>query len=109
MAIRGTEVIDADGLAATYYAASGGGDKVSPGPGQGIHVKNGSGSSINVTLVTPGVVENDLAIADRVVAVPAGADRFISVPEIYRNSADNFADLTWSATTTVTFAVLRIN
>ncbi|MDQ3760973.1 MAG: hypothetical protein M3460_04540 [Actinomycetota bacterium] len=108
MATRATETVDTDGLTATYHAASGGGDKVTPGAGVAIHVKNGSGGSINVTLATPGTVDA-LAIADRVVAVGAGAEGFIAVPELYRNPTDGLADITWSATTTITFAVIRIN
>ena len=108
MATRATETVDRDGLVATYHAASGGGDKVTPGSGVGIHVKNGSASAVDVTLVTPGTVEG-LAVADRVVEVGAGADAFIAVPDIYRSSTDGLASITWEATTTVTFAVIRIN
>lgn len=108
MATRATETIDNDGLVATYHAASGGGDKVSPGAGVGIHVKNGSGAAVDVTLVTPGTVDT-LAVSDRVVEVGAGAEAFIAVPDLYRNPSDGLASITWEATTTVTFAVIRIN
>lgn len=108
MAIRATETVDADGLVATYHAASAGGDKVSPGPGQGIHVVNGNAAPTLVTLVTPGTVDG-LAVADRVVTVANGTEAFISVPDTYRNSADGLADITWSVTATVTFAAIRIN
>lgn len=108
MATRATETIDRDGLVATYHAASGGGDKVSPGAGVAIHVKNGSGAAVDVTLVTPGTVEG-LAVSDRVVEVGAGAEAFIAVPDIYRNPTDGLVSITWEATTTVTFAVIRIN
>lgn len=106
MATRATEVVDVAGTTATYHAASGGGDKVTPADGTVLHVKNGGGSSINVTLVTPGT-EQGLAIADRVVAVGNGAEKFIALDPIYRNPADGLADITWSATTSVTFAVVR--
>ncbi len=108
MATRATETIDNDGLAATYHNAEAGGDKIVPGPGVGIHVKNAHASPCNVTIVTPGTVDG-LSVSDRVVAVPNGADRFIAVPDLYRNPADGLASITWAAETAVTFAVIRIN
>lgn len=108
MATRATETVPTAGLAATYHPASAGGDKVSPGPGQCIHVKNGNAASCNVTLVTPGSVDGN-PIGDRVVAVPAAGERFIAVPDIYLNSTDGLADITWSVTPSVTFAAIRTN
>lgn len=108
MATVATQSIDTDGLAAAYSAASPGGDKYVPGENTFLHIKNGSVSSIVATLVTPGTKDGTLAIADRAITVPAGEDRFVAAPtDLYRNPADGFADITWSATTTVTFAVVR--
>lgn len=106
MAIRSAEQVTSSGVAATYHDASGAGDQVSPGVL--LHVVNGSASSVNVTLVTAKLFDTDLEVNDRVVAVAAGAEMFIRVPNstIYTNS-DNLVDLTWSATTTVTFAVIE--
>jgi hypothetical protein len=108
MATRATESVDTDGLAATYHAASAGGDKVAPSESCFLHVKNGGGSPVTVTLVTPGTVDS-LAITDRTVSVPATTgERFIKVPaSIYRDPADGLASITWSGTTSVTFAVLQ--
>lgn len=109
MATRATETIDTDGLSATYHAASGGGDKVAPGSGIAIHVVNASGADVDVTLVTPGTVDGN-PISDRVVTAPTmTSNTFIAVPELYRNPADGLASITWEATTSVTFAVIRIN
>lgn len=83
------------------------GDKIKPGRGVFLLVHNGSGASIDVTLVTPGKVAGDLDIADRVVAVPAGEDRYIAVGDIYRGS-DGLATFVCSDTTSVTFTALRI-
>lgn len=105
MATVATQVIPVTGLNATYNAASAGGDKVAPGCF--LHVKNGSGASINVTLATPGTLQGDLAIDDRVVAVPASGDRFIAVTDDYRDPTDGLAHLAWSASASVTYAVLR--
>lgn len=109
MAIRAPESVDLDGLAPTYHAASGGGDKVSrAGDDVALHVVNGSGVSVTVTITTPGSVSGH-AIADRAVAVPAGEDRFIGplTAAVFAN-ADQQVDLAWSATTSVTFAVLTV-
>jgi hypothetical protein len=96
------------GLAATYNAAdAAGSDKFAPGDGVVLHVKNASAASINATLVTPGTVDG-LAVADRVVAVPASGERFILCPaHLYRNPSDGLATAQWSATASVTFAAVR--
>jgi hypothetical protein len=108
MATVPVQVVAVAGTQATYAAATaGGGDKIVPGDGVFVHVKNGSGGSITLTLVTPGEVDG-LAVADRTVVVPAGEDRFASVGDLYRNRSDGLATLTWSAVTTVTFAALRL-
>lgn len=105
MSDRFSETVPSSGLAPTYHAAEVGGDRVPPGAL--LHVDNGSGGSINVTLVTPSTVDTDLAIADRVVAVPATSRRFIRVPKISAyQDVDGMVAVQWSAVTTVTFAVL---
>jgi hypothetical protein len=101
-----TQPLALSGADPTYSAASGGGDRFTPGQSTFLHVKNGSGSSINATLTVVGKVE-DLTPANRVVAVPAGADRKIPLPADLYASADGLGDIAWSATTTVSFAVLR--
>lgn len=94
------------GLAATYNAASGTGDRVPPG--SLLHVKNANAAACNLTLVTPLVHDGDLTVADRVISVPATTgERFVRVPDntLYR-AADGLVDLSWSVTASVTFAVL---
>lgn len=108
MATRAPEAASSSGLAATYYAASGGGDRVPPGVL--LHVKNAGGAGITLTLVTTSVVDGDLAVADRTTgSIPATTgERFVRVPTdpAYRDPADGLVGLTWSGTTSVTFAVL---
>jgi hypothetical protein len=70
-------------------------------------VKNGSGSPITVTLVTPGNVDGDLAIADRAVVVAAGVTTGIPVTDRYMDPVTGLASITYSAVTTVTVAVIR--
>lgn len=108
MATRAVESIPTAGIAATYYAATvTTGDKVAAGEGVFIHVKNGGGSPITVTLTTPGTVDT-LAIADRAVTVTNAGEKFIAVPVLYRDPADGLATFVCSAVTSVTFAAVRI-
>lgn len=106
MATVNTQNITNLGTAATYSAASPGGDRFLPADGTFLHVKNGGGSPITVTLVTPGSVDG-LAVADRPISVPAGSDRFIAAPSKLYRSNDGLGDVTWSGTTSVTFAAIR--
>lgn len=73
-----------------------------------LHVKNGSESSINVTIETPNTVDGN-AIADLVVAVGAGVEKLIGpfAPGIY-NDEDANVKVTFSAVTSITIAALRL-
>lgn len=108
MAEVSADQIQIGGTAPTYNAASSGGDKVPPGDRTVLHVKNDSGSSIDCTIVTPGTVLGQ-DISDVVVSVPASGERFAG-PLPYQELAgdDGLVDVTWSATTSVTFAVVRV-
>jgi hypothetical protein len=105
MADRSPQALGETVLNATYYAASGGGDRVRPG--NILHIKNANASPTVLTMVTPGTVDGDLAIADRTRTVTNGTEAFIKVPRdtSYRD-ADGMVALSWSVTATVTFAVL---
>jgi hypothetical protein len=96
------------GIAPTYNAASGGGDKFAPGRDTYVHIKNGGGGSITATFAVDLDVE-DLAVADATVTVPAGAER-IAGPfsaHLFEDSADGLVHVAWSGTTSVTFAVVK--
>lgn len=78
-------------------------------------VANGSGGSINVTLVNPQTLYGD-DVADRVIAVAAGATRHIPLPASFRQDVgtmDGGIDvggkvlLNYSAVTTVTRGIAR--
>jgi hypothetical protein len=109
MATLTQRVVGNLGTDPTYVSAAAGGDKTVCGSGSFIIVRNGSGASITVTLVTPNSVDGDLAVADRTITIAAGADRAISLPAaLYSNPADSgLAAWTYSAVTTVTVASLR--
>lgn len=90
-------------------AAAGGGDTLKPGDTTRLVVRNGSGASINVTiprypLTDPeGVAETSL-----VVAVPAGAERWIGPlgGTRFANPANGNVEVAYSAVTTVTVAAI---
>lgn len=75
-------------------------------PHRALHVKNGGGSSITVTIITPLTV-NGLAVADRTVTVAAGGETVISlgVDNAYQQ-ADGTAYVDFSSATSVTVAVI---
>lgn len=94
------------GAAVTYEPANVDGNSVDLATGPKLlHVKNGSGASITVTLPTPGTVAG-LAIADRTVAVPAGGERLIRLDRVVRQT-NGTAHVDYSAVTTVTVAALN--
>jgi hypothetical protein len=105
MATVATQKITTTGAALTYSAASGGGDKFTPGPYTYMHAINGGGSPITATLTTPGTVDG-LAVADRTVAIPAGESRMVKLPTELYKGAQGLGDVSWSGTTSVTFAVV---
>lgn len=109
MATVATQTITQAGLAPAYSPASAGGDSFTPSPSTFLHLKNASAAAVTATFVTPSTFSG-LAIADLTVSVPAGADRLIGpmTAEMFRAADDGLADVTWSATASVTFAVLTI-
>lgn len=109
MATLTTQNITTAGITPTYAAATSGGDAMVPGSSNFLHVKNGGGSSITVTLVTPQVVDGSLAVADRAVTVANASEAMIKVtPELYRDPTSGLASITYSAVTTVTVAAISI-
>jgi hypothetical protein len=75
-----------------------------------LHVKNGGGSSINVTINDPNSASPPSATAfnaDVVVAVANGAEKIIGPFPPHRfNAEDGNVDVAYSATTSVTAAVI---
>lgn len=101
--------VSAAGLAVSLTAANADGHTI-PGTGDVLlDVLNGSGSSINVTIVTPGTQDGQ-AISDRVVAVAAGARKLIGPfpPRTYTDETDSLVDVDFSAVTTVTCAAIQL-
>lgn len=108
MAVLTTQTIVPTGLLPTYAAAAGGGDKVTPGNDTFIHVKNGGGSSITVTVdnVVPSNYGTD---ADLVVVVANGSERMIGplpTPR-FQSLTDGLVNVTYTGVTTVTVAAIK--
>ncbi|RJX18505.1 MAG: hypothetical protein C4570_06400 [Ammonifex sp.] len=96
------------GLTPSYAAAAAGGDNFTNDGRAFLHVKNGSASSINVT-VDSAVPCNQGFDHDITVAVAAGADKMIGPfdPERFNDSTGK-VNVTYSAVTTVTVAALHL-
>jgi hypothetical protein len=109
MATVSVAAITRDGVAVTYANASAGGDKVKPGEDVFLLVRNGSGSSLTVTITGVGQTSYGVTNPDKTFTVAAGADQAIPLLREYGNPDDGgLAAIGWSATTSVTFAALRI-
>lgn len=91
----------------TLVAATSGGDAFSPGENTVFWVKNGSGSSVTVTIDVTATVFG-LAAPNIAVVVPAGDQAFLGpypVGEVEQEST-GLCDVTYSSVTTVTVAAL---
>lgn len=106
--------IDPTGLNPAYTAVNSSDTmKISTAQRAFLHVKNGSGGSINVTVTavkTSASVAGvgNVTISDEVVAVPAGEDRMIGpFTEAFINT-DSEVTIGYSATASVTAAALQL-
>lgn len=106
MATYSTQSITTAGVAVTYSAVASA-DRFLPADHCFLHVKNGGGTTLTVTIVTPGT-QDGLAIADRTVSLTAGTDQMIAIPPAYYRSSDGLGDVQYSATTSVTAAVVLV-
>lgn len=111
MATLAIQDISLTGLTPAYVAAAGGGDQFVPDADTFLHVKNGGGSPITITVVTPGntVGAGALAIADVAVSVTNAQERMIGTfpYELFAAPATGFCAITYSAVTSVTIGAFR--
>jgi hypothetical protein len=109
MATLTTQAIAIAGLNPTFAAAGASGDKVACGERTWLHVKNGSASSITVTLAATGAVRGQ-TVTSPTVSVPASGERMIGplTADLFAGATDGLAAITYSATTTVTVAAFLI-
>jgi len=106
MAFLAPQQIAVTGTTVTYAAASAGGDSCNPDDRVFLRVKNGSGASINVTILVPGSTWGQ-ANPDPVIAVPAAGEVSIDLPSGLADPATGLVSWTYSAVTTVTVALVR--
>jgi hypothetical protein len=101
--------IGQSGVTPTYEAANVLGNSYALVPNRVIHVKNGGGSSINVTIPSTQTVEG-LAVPTRTIAVPNDAiGKFISLGASgAHRQTDGSVNIDYSAVTSVTVAVLDV-
>jgi len=102
------------GGAASYEAAAGGGDTADNNGNMFLHIKNGGGGEITVTItaVTTSVdsgVYGDLTKANATIAVAAGTEAFIGgfAPAAFNDGNGEIA-ITYSGVTSVTIAALYV-
>jgi len=99
----------ATGRALTFTAADASGDTVKHRDGVAILVRNGSGSAVTVTVVTPGTDQYGSARPDPTLSVAAGATAvFGPFPADLADPADKTVKLTTSSQTDVTVAALQL-
>lgn len=89
-------------------AAAGGGDKFVNTGNELLYIKNGGGGSITLTLDAQTI--NGLTITDPTVTVAAGVEKIIGPfdPRYFTDSS-GFLNLSYSAVTSVTVAVIQKN
>lgn len=110
MATLTVQEIAYTGLEATYASAAGAGDQVAAGEETFLHIKNGSGSDITVTVETPGTVSG-IAIVDPDTVVTAGEERFIGPlgKALFGDPTDsNLVSITYTDVTTLTIAAIKL-
>jgi hypothetical protein len=93
-----------------FAAAAGGGDKVLPNDRGYLHVRNGSGAPITVTVLTPGNDKYGQARPDIAVSVPATTgERIIGpFPADLADPADGLVAITYSGVTSLTVTAITL-
>ena len=115
MATLTAQAISEDGLTATYASAAGGGDKVDNDGNVFLHVKNGSGGEITVT-ITAQTTSIDSPIYGAITksnaskAIAASGEAFIGPFKIEAyNNSDELIAITYSGVTSLTIAALYLD
>lgn len=110
MALLTIQTVKASGVTPAFGAASAGGDKVSlSAANTWIHVKNGGGASITVTVTTQNNAYKGLTVPDRTVTVAASGEAMIGpLDPALHSDINGQASIGYSAVATVTVAAFRI-
>jgi hypothetical protein len=114
MAALTTQSITRAGLGPTYSAATGGGDTCTPGANTFLHVKNGSGSPITVTITAQAGASQfpNMAYGNLTVSVPATTgDRMIGpLPaSIFADPSTGVVSIGYSGVTSLTVAAISLS
>lgn len=97
------------GTVLTLAAASAGGDTFAASRQYALEVRNGSGASITVTVVTPGNDVYGLARPDITLSVAAAASAlFGPFPSDLADPVTGLVAVTYSATASVTVALIQV-
>lgn len=116
MAALTIQVIDEDGLAASYDPATGGGDTANNARGDVVlHAKNGSGGALTVTVTAQSTSRDvagygSLTKADASVSVGAGSEAFLGPfpRDAFNDASDDIAIAYPGGVTSLTIAALRV-
>ena len=111
MATLATQKVTRAGLLnPTFAACTVGGDRFTPDSNTHLHVKNGSGGALTVTIAATKVVIPNEQLPNVVVSVPAGGEARIG-PFPYdvfaATDGSGLADVTYSGVTSLTIAVIQ--
>ena len=114
MAALTVQNITETGAAVNYASAAGGGDTAENGGSMFLHIKNGSGSEMTVTITaqTTSVDSSaygDLTKANATLAIAGAAEGIIGpFPTLAYNNADQNVAITYSSATSITIAAFTI-
>jgi hypothetical protein len=98
--------LTAAGITPTYEAANVLGNSYKLAAGRIMHVKNGAGAPITVTIPTTQAVDG-LTVPARTVTVPATSDKFVALgTAATHRQTGGLVNVDYSSVTTVTVAVL---
>lgn len=98
------------GAVLSFVAASGGGDKFAFSPDAELHVNNGGGSPITVTIDCPGTCNfgvGNNAAHDATYTVTNGTVKIIPISDVRFRDSNGDVNVSYSAVTSVTVAVAK--
>jgi hypothetical protein len=107
MALIPISTLSVAGTGPSFLAAAAG-DTAQIDPRLWLEVRNGAGASMTVTVAAFRQMEYGGALPDKVYTVPAGGEVRIPLLATYASNVDGLAHITYSSTTTVTRAVVRV-
>jgi len=112
MATLTTQTITRAAVGPTYAAAAGGGDACEVGDDIYLHVKNGAGSSMTVTLAIPSSNSSyaNVAYTNTQVTVPNAGERIIGPVSaaLYKDPTTGLCTVTYSSATSVTVGCFKL-